>query len=128
MTTSEVSRLDGLAAFLETVISPAHDELVVRVTSPGGAVAEFGLAAAALLRLRRAGVRITCCVDRVAASGGYMVACVADALVAAPFAFVGSIGVVAALPNFHRVLTKAEVEYAMFTAGEHQARDRGRRG
>ena len=122
VTTSEVARLDPLAAFLEGVASPAHDDFVVRVTSPGGAVAEIrARGRSSLLRLRRAGVRITCCVDR-AAQPPHRVApgrVRRRPLVAAPFAFVGSIGVVAALPNFHRVLTKAEVE-PLFTAGKHK--------
>jgi len=73
-----------------------------------------------MLRLRKAGVKVTCCVDTVAASGGYMMACCADHLVASPFAFVGSIGVVSGMPNFYRVMQKNEIDYMMFTAGKYK--------
>lgn len=69
--------------------------MLLRLESPGGVVHGYGLAASQLQRLRQAGVRLTVAVDKVAASGGYMMACVADRIVAAPFAIIGSIGVVA---------------------------------
>ncbi len=96
----------------------AQDEVVLRLESPGGGVAHYGLAAAQLTRLKERSVKLTVCVDRVAASGGYMMACVADTIVAAPFSIVGSIGVVAQVPNFHRVLKKYDVDYEELTAGE----------
>ena len=104
-------------SLLLDVASP-YDEVVIKVTSPGGAVTTYGHAAAQMLRLRKAGVKVTCCVDTVAASGGYMMACVADRLVASPFAFLGSIGVVSGMPNFYRVMQKNEIDYMMFTAGK----------
>ena len=82
-----------------TAVSRPEDEVVVRLESPGGGVAHYGLAAAQLARLKDKKVKLTVCVDRVAASGGYMMACVADRIVAAPFAIVGSIGVVAQVPR-----------------------------
>jgi len=97
-----------------------HDEALLRLTSPGGAVATYGLAAAQLQRLRDAGVRLTVCVDTVAASGGYMMACVADHIVTAPFASIGSIGVIAGIPNFHRLLDKSHVEFQQVTAGKYK--------
>lgn len=103
---------------LLTVARPGTDEVVVRVESPGGMVHAYGLAAAQLVRLRTAGVHLTVCVDKVAASGGYMMACVANKIVAAPFAIVGSIGVVAQVPNFHRLLKKHDVDFEEITAGE----------
>lgn len=102
------------------VADPAKDEVVVRLESGGGLVHAYGLAAAQLDRIRGKGVRLTACVDKVAASGGYMMACVADRIVASPFAVLGSIGVVAQLPNFHRVLKKHDVDYEILTAGEHK--------
>lgn len=78
--------------------------MVVRLESGGGLVHSYGLAAAQLVRLKDAGLKLTVCVDKVAASGGYMMACVADNIVAAPFAIIGSIGVVSQLPNFHKWL------------------------
>lgn len=95
-----------------------RDEVVVRLESPGGAVPHYGLAAAQLTRVRAKKVKLTVCVDRVAASGGYMMACVADHVVAAPFAIIGSIGVVAQVPNVHRLLKKHDVDFEELTAGE----------
>lgn len=96
------------------------DEILVRLESPGGMVHGYGLAASQLQRIRSAGVPLTAAVDKVAASGGYMMACVADRIVAAPFAVLGSIGVVAQLPNFHRLLKKNDVDFELLTAGEHK--------
>lgn len=102
---------------ITSVARPA-DEVVLRLESPGGAVPHYGLAAAELARLKAKGIKLTVCIDRVAASGGYMMACVADTIVAAPFAIVGSIGVVAQVPNLHRLLKKHDVDYEEMTAGE----------
>ncbi|MGM0569171.1 protease SohB [Marinobacter sp.] len=102
------------------VADPEKDEVVIRLESGGGLVHAYGLAAAQLDRIRSKGIRLTACVDKVAASGGYMMACVADRIVASPFAVLGSIGVVAQLPNFHRVLKKHDVDYEILTAGEHK--------
>ena len=95
-----------------------EDEAVIRLESAGGAVPHYGLAAAQLLRLRDKGIKVTVCIDRIAASGGYMMACVADNIVAAPFAIIGSIGVVAQVPNLHRLLKKHDVDFQEMTAGE----------
>ena len=94
------------------------DEVVVRLESPGGAVHGYGLAASQLARLRAKNVPLTVCVDKMAASGGYMMAAVAPRIVAAPFAILGSIGVVAPLPNAHRLLEKLGVDYEDVTAGK----------
>jgi serine protease SohB len=99
-------------------IAGKDDEVVVRLESAGGAVPHYGLAAAQLVRLRDKGIRVTVCIDRIAASGGYMMACVADSIVAAPFAIIGSIGVVAQVPNLHRLLKKHDVDFQEMTAGE----------
>ena len=116
---SEVEQLREQISFLIQVAQPA-DEIVVRLTSPGGAVSQYGLASSQLERLKQAGLRCVVCVDTVAASGGYMMASVADKIIAAPFALIGSIGVVAGIPNFHRVLQKHEVDYHLFTAGKYK--------
>jgi len=94
------------------------DEVVVRLESAGGAVPHYGLAAGQLMRLRDKAIKVTVCIDRIAASGGYMIACVADKIVAAPFAIIGSIGVVAQVPNVHRLLKKHDVDFQEMTAGE----------
>ena len=109
---------EEISAVLPQVI--AGDELLVRVESPGGMVHSYGLAASQLQRIRDAGVPLTIAVDKVAASGGYMMACVANRIVAAPFAVIGSIGVMAQLPNFHRLLKKHDVDFELFTAGEYK--------
>ena len=94
------------------------DEVVVRLESSGGMVHAYGLASSQLARLRDAGLPLTVCVDKVAASGGYMMACVANRVLAAPFAVLGSIGVVAQLPNVHRLLKKHDIDVEVLTAGE----------
>lgn len=96
------------------------DEVVIRLESAGGLVHGYGLAAAQLIRLKEAGLELTVCVDKVAASGGYMMACVADKILSAPFAVVGSIGVVSQLPNFYKWLKNHDIDYELFTAGEYK--------
>ncbi|MDZ7852955.1 MAG: protease SohB [Halomonas sp.] len=96
------------------------DEVVIRLESAGGLVHGYGLAAAELDRLRHAGLSTTICVDKVAASGGYLMACAADQLRAAPFAVIGSIGVIAQLPNLHRLLKRHDIDMEMLTAGRYK--------
>lgn len=102
-----------------TVATP-KDEVFVRLESLGGLVMSYGLAASQLARIKQAGVTLVVSVDQVAASGGYLMACVADRILAAPFAIVGSIGVVAEMPNFHGLLKKHDIDYELHTAGEHK--------
>lgn len=118
----KASALESLRHEVTAVLELAtpQDEVVIKLESGGGMVHAYGLAAAQLTRIREAGVPLTVCVDKVAASGGYMMACVADRILVAPFAMLGSIGVVAQLPNFHRVLKKHDVDYEMLTAGEYK--------
>lgn len=99
-------------------VARPEDEVVIRLDSPGGIVTGYGLAAAQLKRVRDRGIPLTVCIDKVAASGGYMMACVADQILAAPFAVVGSVGVVAGFANVHRLLEKHDVDYREITAGE----------
>ncbi|ASJ96404.1 protease SohB [Shewanella marisflavi] len=99
-------------------VAEKGDEVVVNVESGGGMVHGYGLAASQLDRLRNAEIPLTICVDKVAASGGYMMACVANKIYAAPFAIVGSIGVVAQIPNFNRLLKKHDIDYEQHTAGD----------
>ncbi len=101
-------------------IATPNDEILVRVTSPGGMVHTYGLASAQLLRVRNAGIPLCVSVDTVAASGGYMMACTANKIIAAPFAILGSIGVLAQVPNFHRFLKKHDVDYQEITAGDYK--------
>ncbi|MBY5993850.1 protease SohB [Ferrimonas balearica] len=99
-------------------VAEAKDEVLVRVESGGGMVHAYGLAASQLDRLRQAQIPLTISVDKVAASGGYMMACVADKILAAPFAIVGSIGVIAQVPNFNKLLKKHDIDFEQHTAGE----------
>ncbi|OQW53688.1 MAG: protease SohB [Proteobacteria bacterium SG_bin7] len=97
-----------------------NDEVIVRLESSGGLVHSYGLAASQLERVKREKIKLTVCVDKVAASGGYMMACVADQIIAAPFAILGSVGVLAQVPNFHRLLKKHDIDYQEITAGEYK--------
>lgn len=118
----KASALENLRHEVTAVLELAsrNDEILVRLDSGGGMVHAYGLAASQLTRIRDAGVPLTVCVDKVAASGGYMMACIGDRILAAPFAMLGSIGVVAQIPNFHRVLQKHDIDYEMLTAGEYK--------
>ncbi|GAB3106959.1 protease SohB [Aestuariicella hydrocarbonica] len=118
----KASAVDNLREEISTVLSiaTAQDEILLRLESGGGMVHSYGLASSQLDRIKKKGIPLTVCVDKVAASGGYMMACVADKILAAPFAVMGSIGVVAQLPNFHRLLKKNYVDFEMLTAGEYK--------
>lgn len=101
-------------------VADEHDEVVVLLESGGGTVHGYGLGASQLRRIRDKNISLTVAVDKVAASGGYMMACVADKIIAAPFAIVGSIGVLAQLPNFHRLLKKMNIDFEQITAGDYK--------
>lgn len=109
---------EEISAILPQIVE--GDEVLVNLESPGGLVHSYGLASSQLQRIKSAGVPLIVAVDKVAASGGYMMACVADRIVAAPFAVLGSIGVLAQLPNFHRLLQKNEIDFELLTAGEYK--------
>ncbi len=118
----EASAVEHLREEINAVLTVAKkdDEVVVKVESPGGVVHGYGLAAAQILRLRDAGLKVTVCVDKVAASGGYLMSCVAHQIIASPFAIIGSIGVVAQVPNLNRLLKKHDVDFKEYTAGEYK--------
>ena len=104
---------------LLTLATP-KDEVVLRLESGGGMVHSYGLASSQLARIRDAGVPLTVCIDKVAASGGYMMACIGEKIISAPFAILGSIGVVAQLPNVNRLLKKHDIDFEVLTAGEYK--------
>ena len=118
----EASEIDRLREEITSVltIGEAPDEVVVKIESRGGVVHGYGLAASQLKRIKDQEIKLTVSVDKVAASGGYLMACVADKIIAAPFAVVGSVGVLAQIPNFHRALEKHNIDYQEFTAGEYK--------
>lgn len=116
----KASESENLREEISTILGVAtpKDEIVIRIESPGGLVHGYGFAAAQLIRIRDAQIPLTVCVDHVAASGGYLMACTANKIIAAPFALIGSIGVVAQVPNFNRLLKKYDVDYKEYTAGD----------
>jgi len=118
-------RASGVASLREeisAIVSTAteNDEVVMRLENPGGAVHEHGLAASQLLRIKDHGVPLTVIVDKVAASGGYLMACIADQIIAARFAVIGSIGVIAQIPNFNRALESRGIDFEQVTAGKYK--------
>ena len=117
MDANEVEHLrEEITAIL--CVANKEDEVLVRLESGGGVVHGYGLAASQLQRIKEKGLKLTIAVDKVAASGGYMMACVADKLLASQFAYIGSIGVLAQLPNFNKLLKKNDIEFEQHTAGE----------
>ncbi|HDX6177020.1 protease SohB [Acinetobacter baumannii] len=119
----QASAVENLREEITLILATAkagRDRVVVRLEIPGGMVHGYGLAAAQLVRLRDAGFHLTICVDKVAASGGYMMACIANEIISAPFAVVGSIGVVAQVPNFNRLLKEHNVDFELYTAGQYK--------
>lgn len=118
----KASATDNLREEISAVLPQVEkgDEILVKVESPGGLVHGYGLAASQLKRITDAGAPLTVAVDKVAASGGYMMACVGDRIIAAPFAVLGSIGVLAQLPNFNRLLKKHDIDFELLTAGEYK--------
>ncbi|HEL1662073.1 TPA: protease SohB [Streptococcus suis] len=118
----QAKEVDNLREEITAILTLASqgDEVLVRLESPGGLVYGYGLGASQLLRLKDKQIPLTISVDKVAASGGYLMAAVADRIVAAPFALVGSIGVVAEIPNIHRLLKKHEIDVDVMTAGKYK--------
>ncbi len=118
----KASAVNSLREEITAILSIAtpNDEVIVRLESAGGMVSPYGLAASQLQRLKRKQIPVTVTVDKIAASGGYLMACVADKILAAPFAIIGSIGVVAQIPNFHRFLKDKNIDFEQITAGEYK--------
>lgn len=117
----QASAVESLRKEIDAVLSlanPEKDGVLLKLESPGGVVHGYGLAASQLQRLKNRKIPLTIAVDKVAASGGYMMACVADKIISAPFAIIGSVGVVAQVPNIHRLLKKHDIDVDVMTAGE----------
>ena len=119
MKASQVEQLREEVTAILCIAKP-KDEVLVRLDSPGGVVNSYGLAASQLQRIRDKNIPLTVSIDKIAASGGYLMACVANRIIAAPFAIIGSIGVVAQIPNVHRWLKKHDIDVEMLTAGEYK--------
>jgi signal peptide peptidase SppA len=109
-----------VTAIIRGANATRNDEVVLKLTSPGGTVTGYGVASAQLIRLKHAGLKLTICVEQVAASGGYMMACTADHLVASPMAVLGSIGVISEQPNVYKRLDKEGIQFLTVTAGEYK--------
>ena len=118
----QASAVEHLREEITAILCVANpqDEVIVCMESPGGMVSGYGLGASQLQRIKDKRIPITVIIDKVAASGGYLMACVAHKILAAPFAIIGSIGVVAQLPNFHRFLKKKDIDFEQITAGEYK--------
>lgn len=118
----KASAVSHLREEISAIISSAKagDEVVLRLESGGGQVNAYGLASSQLARLKEAGLTLTVCVDKISASGGYMMACVANKIIASDFAVIGSVGVVSQLPNFHKLLKKHDIDFEQFTAGDYK--------
>lgn len=118
----KASAVDSLRHEITALLSIAKptDEVVLRLESGGGMVHSYGLASSQLARIRDAQIPLTICVDKIAASGGYMMACIGDKILSAPFAMLGSIGVVAQIPNIHRLLKKNDIDVEVLTAGDYK--------
>ena len=116
---SGVARLRQEITAILTIATP-QDEVILKLYSTGGMIPGYGLAAAQLMRLRQRCIPLTIAIDQVAASGGYMMACIANQIIAAPFAMIGSIGVIVQLPNFHRFLQDKKIDFEQLTAGQYK--------
>lgn len=118
----KASAVDNLREAITAILTVAtpKDEVLVKIESAGGVIHGYGLAASQLKRIRDRNIPLIAAVDKVAASGGYMMACVADRILAAPFAIIGSIGVIAQLPNFNRLLKKHDIDFEQITAGQYK--------
>lgn len=116
------SAVDELREMITAILTQAtpSDEVLIKIDSGGGMVHTYGLAASQLERLKAKKIPLTVSIDKVAASGGYLMACVANQIIAAPFSIIGSIGVIGQLPNFHRLLEKNNIDYEQHTAGEYK--------
>lgn len=120
MQASATKRLGEHISAVLGIADPSRDQVLIKITSPGGQVSAYGLAASQLLRLTDAGIHTHAVVDTVAASGGYLMAAMADRITAAPFAILGSIGVILQAPNFYRFLKERNIDVEQITAGEHK--------
>ncbi|MGB1298492.1 MAG: protease SohB [Psychrobium sp.] len=118
----DASQVESLRREITAIVQCAEkdDEVLVRLESPGGVVHGYGLAASQLKRITSRDIPLTIAVDKVAASGGYMMACIANKIVAAPFSIIGSIGVIAQIPNFNKVLKKNDIDFEQVTAGQYK--------
>jgi len=118
----KASAVEGLREEITAVLTTAQpeDEVLIRLESGGGMVHTYGLAASQLLRIKNKKIPLTVAVDKIAASGGYLMACVADRILAAPFAIIGSIGVIAQLPNFNKLLKQHNIDFEQIVAGDEK--------
>lgn len=116
------SAVESLREEITAILTTAkkEDEVLLRLESGGGMVHSYGLAASQLIRIKSRGIKLTISVDKIAASGGYMMACIADHLISARFAVIGSVGVIAQMPNFNRLLKDKKIDFEQITAGKYK--------
>ena len=118
----KATAVESLKKEITAIISVANkkDNIVLILESPGGTVSVYGLGASELSRIKKKGLKLTIIVDKIAASGGYMMACIANKIIAAPFAIIGSIGVISQTPNFHQLLKDKGIEFEQITSGKYK--------
>jgi serine protease SohB len=115
--------LAGVARTLDRAFAIRHAPAVaLAINSPGGSPVQSHLI---FRRIRQLAVeknrRVIAFVEDAAASGGYMIACAADEIIADPHSIVGSIGVVGGSFGFDKAIGKLGIERRLYTSGEHKA-------
>jgi serine protease SohB len=115
--------LAGVARTLDRVFATRNARAVALiVNSPGGSPVQSHLIFRRIRELAaEKKLRVIAFVEDAAASGGYMIACAADEIVADPSSIVGSIGVVGGSFGFDKMIAKIGVERRLYTSGEHKA-------
>ncbi|MSO14475.1 protease SohB [Rickettsiales endosymbiont of Trichoplax sp. H2] len=118
----KATAVESLKEEITAILSIAHkrDKVVLILESPGGTVSGYGLASSELNRIKNKGIKLIVIVDKVAASGGYMMASIASQIIAAPFAIIGSVGVASQIPNFNQLLKDKGIEYEQITSGKYK--------
>ncbi|CAB3976441.1 protease SohB [Candidatus Azoamicus ciliaticola] len=116
---SDINNLKDILSIL--ILNKKYvDEVLIKLTSNGGIVTNYGLAATQLKRLKNENINLTISIDTIAASGGYMMACVANKIIASHFSIIGSIGVLGIIPNINKMLNKNNIEIEYHTSGKYK--------
>lgn len=115
--------LAGVARMLERAFATRNAAAVaLSINSPGGSPTQSHLIWRRIRELAQEKKRnVIAFVEDAAASGGYMIACAADEIVADPYSIVGSIGVVGGSFGFDKLIAKVGIERRLYTSGEHKA-------
>ncbi len=113
----------GIARALDRAFGMRNAVAVaLAINSPGGSPAQSHLIFRRIRDLaEEKNRRVIAFVEDAAASGGYMIACAADEIIADPNSIVGSIGVVGASFGFDKLIARFGIERRLYTSGEHKA-------